>query len=110
MLFSRLLPLAPLFLALTSSASTFVQRQTAVDQECVTCKRVVKYVVQELSDNRTEEAIIQSLQSVCNLFPKNDSSNCDMFVEEHKNELIHILIEEGDPDLACTLLGVCFPA
>ena len=80
------------------------------DIECVICKRVVQIIVEELKDNRTEESIITALKDVCSLLPKKYRNNCDTFVEEYTNELIHILIEEGDPGLACALLGVCVPA
>ena len=79
------------------------------DIECLICKRIVTYVVQELEDNRTEKTIIQELQHVCQLFPQKERQKCDDFIEQYADELIHILIEEGDPDLACTLLGVCLP-
>ncbi|XP_054162734.1 prosaposin-like [Oppia nitens] len=79
------------------------------DMECVICKRVVEYVIKQLSDNRTEEEIITALQQVCSLFPVRDRSKCSNFIEQYANELIHILIDEGDPNLACTLLGVCVP-
>ncbi|CAG2120838.1 unnamed protein product, partial [Medioppia subpectinata] len=80
------------------------------DMECVICKRIVTYVVEELKDNRTEQAIITALEHICSLFPQKERSKCDAFVDQYANELIHILVEEGDPDLACTLLGVCVPS
>lgn len=79
------------------------------DLECDLCKRIVEMIVQQLKDNRTEEAIIQALKGVCSLFPQKGRQKCDDFVEQYANELIHILIEEGDPALACALLGVCVP-
>jgi len=79
------------------------------DLECDICKRVVEMIMNQLKDNRTEEAIIQALENVCSLFPQKTRQKCDAFIEQYANELIHILIEEGDPGLACALLGVCVP-
>jgi len=79
------------------------------DIECLICKRLVTYVVQQLKDNRTEEAIIEALEKVCSLFPSRDRDECNSFVQTYTDELVHILIEETDPELACTLLGVCVP-
>ena len=86
-----------------------VSEPVKTDIECVICKRIVQMVVEELKDNRTEEAIISALKNVCSLFPRKERNKCDSFVEQYADELIHILIEEGDPSLACALLGVCVP-
>ncbi|MBD2512409.1 hypothetical protein H6G91_35230 [Nostoc muscorum FACHB-395] len=64
-------------------------------------------IVDELKDNRTEENIITALENVTQLFPKEDRSQADAFVEQYSNELISVLVEEGDPSLACALIGVC---
>lgn len=76
---------------------------------CIICKRLVKLIIQELKDNRTRESIIEALDHVCELFPKSDRSECLNFVDTYTEELINILTEETDPDLACTLIGVCVP-
>ncbi len=95
------MPLTPL-----KSAEPVAQNS---DVECLLCKRLVQYVIQELKDNRTEEAIISALDRVCSLFPSKDRAQCKNFVEQYTDELIHILTEETDPEMACTLLGVCVP-
>jgi saposin len=99
--FPAQMPLTPL-----KSAEPVAQNS---DVECLICKRLVQYVIQELKDNRTEEAIIAALKRVCSLFPSKDRAQCNGFVEQYTDELIHILTEETDPEMACTLLGVCVP-
>ncbi|KAK5988842.1 Prosaposin [Cladobotryum mycophilum] len=96
---------------LTLAAAVLAQSSSLArrDIECVLCKRIVEMVDGDIGANRTEEAIIQSLSTTCTLVPKGDRSKCDTFLEQYANELIHILVEEGDPSLACTLLGVCVP-
>ena len=76
------------------------------DADCLTCKTVVKLVVKEVDNGRTEERIIGSLETIC-LPVLKLKQGCDTFVQQYANELIHILVEEEDPELACTLLGVC---
>jgi saposin len=100
-IFPAQIPLTPL-----KSAEPIAQNS---DVECLLCKRLVKYVIEELKDNRTEEAIISALERVCSLFPSKDRAQCDNFVQQYADELIHILTEETDPEMACTLLGVCVP-
>ena len=77
--------------------------------ECDICKKTVQLVNNDIQDNRTEEEIINSLEKVCSLFPQRDKTKCNSFEEQYTNELIHILIEESDPALACTLLNLCIP-
>lgn len=86
------------------------QDQNAADDlECLLCKRIVNIILNELKDNRTEDAIVAALDHVCQLFPKARRDECQSFVERYTDELIHILTEETDPEMACTLLGVCMP-
>lgn len=84
-------------------------RHYARDPDCLLCKQVVKIVVSEIHNNRTEESVINALEKVCPLFSVSGArSRCNVFVEQYTDELIHILLEEGDPSLACALLGVCY--
>jgi len=72
--FPAQMPLTPL-----KSAEPVAQNS---DVECLLCKRLVQYVIQELKDNRTEEAIISALDRVCSLFPSKDRAQCKNFVEQ----------------------------
>lgn len=64
-------------------------------------------VVEELKDHRSEEAIMAALERVCSLLPRPDRPSCDGFINQYGSELVDIIIEEGDPSLACARLGVC---
>lgn len=83
-----------------------VKPATAIDTEGALCTRVVSTVDKTIKDNPTEENVIAALENVSQLFPVKDRSKVDSFLEQYANELSHILVEEGDPSLACTLLGV----
>ncbi|KOC07780.1 hypothetical protein AFLA70_76g002610 [Aspergillus flavus AF70] len=77
------------------------------DLECDLCKRVIGVADGEIKDKRNEEAIVAALENVCKSIPGKEQPKCDTFIEQYSNELIHILIEEEDPGMACRLLGVC---
>lgn len=77
------------------------------DIECLVCNGVVKFIIQELQKDRTEQAIISGADRVCSLFFKKERSRCHDFVEKYTDKLIHILTEETDPKSACTLVGFC---
>lgn len=77
--------------------------------ECVICKRVVAFIVSELKDRRTEQEIIHVLDRVCVLLPRKEQDQCQTFIDDYTDELIHILTEEGNPNLVCALLNACIP-
>ena len=79
------------------------------DIGCDICKQVTNLVNQNLGDNASEGEITKALENVCSDVPTKRREKCDAFIEQYGNELIDILVEERDPGLACTLLGVCIP-
>ena len=83
-----------------------VKPATAFNTEASICQRVVTIVNKTVKENRTEGNIILALEDVSQSFPKKEQTKVDGFVEQYANELIGILVEEGDPSLACALLGV----
>ncbi|KAJ5813795.1 uncharacterized protein N7503_000545 [Penicillium pulvis] len=87
----------------TPGADNILSRR---DRECDLCKKVNGQVVNDLPESATEEDIISTLENVCSKF-KSDKSECDTFLEQYSNELVSILVEEGDPERVCALLGVC---
>lgn len=75
---------------------------------CLVCKQVAAWAVRKLKDNKTEEAIVQALDEVCDrIFSKAKQTECEAFVKQYTDELIGILKETDDPKLICVLMGVC---
>jgi saposin len=85
------------------------QIKASDDVECLLCKKLVQIIVDELKDNRTEASIEAALDHVCQLVPSSERNQCLSFVNTYTDELIHILTEETDPNMACTLIGLCVP-
>jgi hypothetical protein len=75
---------------------------------CLICKQVAVWAIKKLKDNRTEEAIVQTLDQVCDkVFSKGKQTECEAFVKQYTDELIGIFKETDDPRIICILLGVC---
>lgn len=75
---------------------------------CIICKQVAEWAIQKLKDNRTEEAIVNALDQVCDkIFSASQRPQCETFVKQYSDEIISVLKQENDPELICTLLGVC---
>jgi len=85
-----------------------VNNETSSTMNCLICKQVAEWAIHKLKDNRTEAAIIQALDEVCDtVFSKHQQPQCESFVKEYADEIIGILKQENDPNMICALLGVC---
>lgn len=75
---------------------------------CMICKQAAAWLIEKLKDNKTEEAIVQALDEVCDtVFPKNERPQCETFVKQYADEVIAVLKTESNPNLICELIGVC---
>lgn len=80
------------------------------DAECDICKFALKALDQLLGENRTEEAIRQGLDSICQDLPANITAQCKAFVDEYAVTVIKLLVQELDPQKVCVALGLCQPS
>lgn len=83
-----------------------VQVDSSVDGSklnCMVCKQVAQWAIEKLKDNRTEEAIVNALDQVCDrIFSAAQRPQCETFVKQYSDEIISILKQENDPGLICT--------
>lgn len=86
--------------------STPVTRVEASPQ-CILCEFVMKEIDDLLSKNATEQEIIAALEKVCSIMPSKVRASCDAFVEEYGKAIIDMLVQELDPSVICTTLGLC---
>jgi saposin len=60
-----------------------------------------------IENNKTEQAIIEALEKVCNVLPSTYRQDCDNFVKQYADEVIRLLLEELTPNEVCAALGLC---
>jgi len=85
-----------------------VEESTANPVNCLICKRVAKWIMKELEDNKTEVSVVQALDQVCDrIFSAGKSLDCKEFVSRYTHEIIQLIIQEDDPKTVCRLLNVC---
>ncbi|XP_064458348.1 uncharacterized protein LOC135368770 [Ornithodoros turicata] len=75
--------------------------------ECELCIYLVKYVDAVLENKKDEAAVLHALEEACKLVPQHMHERCVQLVDKYVDELIHVLVEEDDPNLVCGLLGLC---
>ncbi|XP_015757258.1 PREDICTED: prosaposin-like [Acropora digitifera] len=74
---------------------------------CILCEYVITTLKGILNENSTKEEIEEAVEDVCSLFPDTIKSDCDQFVKQYEPAIVELLLQEIDPALVCTMLGVC---
>jgi hypothetical protein len=71
------------------------------------CKQFLKEIVKELHGHHEEEEIVSALDRVCSRLLATDRHKCEAFIDQYHEELIHILPTDSNPELICSLIGIC---
>lgn len=84
-----------------------VLKQDAGDT-CLFCKTIVEDVKRYVDLEKTEEEISHFLASACGLIPDSASAaKCKKIAEEMIKELLQLISSGMEPQMICSLLGVC---
>ncbi|XP_023819351.1 prosaposin isoform X2 [Oryzias latipes] len=75
--------------------------------QCAICEFVMKQVEAMLTDETTEEEVIQAVQKVCYLVPSSLTAQCKDLIETYGEAIIELLVQEVDPKTVCTMLALC---
>lgn len=86
-----------------------VARSAAVndDTKCILCEFVLKEIDSLVSDNATEQEILDALDKVCNILPSSIRAQCVDFINTYGPTVFFLLSHELDPKYVCTLIGLC---
>jgi saposin len=79
--------------------------------ECTACEFLVKQAELYLSQNKTDEDILNFLSNDCKIL--NDKSwiaTCQGLVSTYGPQIIHMLVNKEDPTTVCTELKICTSA
>jgi len=90
---------------LTPAVEVRTTRKGANDA-CSTCELVMEALDTILTDNKTEEAIEQALETVCTIVPQSYQAECKQFIDEYVDTLIQLL-KTASPSEVCSALGLC---
>nr|XP_014343936.1 PREDICTED: prosaposin isoform X1 [Latimeria chalumnae] len=75
--------------------------------ECVICEFVMKEIEELLEDNRTETSVVHAIQKVCSILPSSISQQCKDFIEAYGKAIMELLVQQMDPKVVCSTLGLC---
>lgn len=84
-----------------------VPSKKPADDECDICKVVVRFVYNELQDNKTEEEVKNLLDKVCNLLPDSLKQTCTDTVNTYYDQLVQLIVQGFTPEQVCQELGLC---
>ncbi|XP_068183104.1 prosaposin [Antennarius striatus] len=74
---------------------------------CTICEFVMKQLESMLEDQATEEEVIQAVEKVCTLLPSSVEQQCKDLIETYGEAIIELLVQQADPKVVCTVLGLC---
>ncbi|XP_052447464.1 prosaposin [Carassius gibelio] len=96
--------------SLYSKPSRGTSHEVQVNPLCTFCMFFIKTIESMLPKERTEAAIVNLLEKICDYLPSQYKDKCDNFVETYGKQLIDLLLSSLPPHAICTALGLCiFP-
>ncbi|CAF4371879.1 unnamed protein product, partial [Rotaria sordida] len=75
--------------------------------QCSLCKYVISYVDTVIQNNKSEAAIEDALEKVCNILPGPLKDKCVQFVDTYGPVLLQLIEKYGTPDKVCNALKLC---
>uniref|UniRef100_A0A1E1X7J6 Putative saposin n=1 Tax=Amblyomma aureolatum TaxID=187763 RepID=A0A1E1X7J6_9ACAR len=98
------------FCASTNVSLPVVPPKKVSDDKCDLCMVVIKFVYDQIKDEKTEERIKQALDQVCSLLPDSLQQKCVNMVNTYYDMLVNLLLQELVPEQVCQELGLCSSA
>lgn len=90
-----------------STPSKSSGQRVADTPECTICKILVEKIDEMIKQNVTKQEILDALDKICSLLPESLRNQCTSFVTQYGPLIIDLLIQEMDPALVCSTLGLC---
>ncbi|XP_028967063.1 uncharacterized protein LOC100907708 [Galendromus occidentalis] len=88
-------------------ASTPVRSPERVQgQTCELCRTVTHFLIDELKDNKTDEAVLEVLERVCKVLPV-DRVECDNAIDTYGQIIISMIRQNVSADQICSAIGLC---
>jgi len=99
-----------IFVLFSLFLTTFAKSVPQVPQDsttCIMCEFIVKTLEDIVTENATEQQIINAVKHVCDILPSSIRAPCTQFIAQNGDALIHLLIDRVPPHVACVKLHIC---
>lgn len=83
------------------------QTKLAASPQCVLCEFVLTELEHKLTTHETKAEIEAALKEVCSLMPTSIEKECNAFVMQYGDLVINLILQEIQPKMVCTTLGLC---
>ncbi|XP_043094635.1 surfactant protein Bb isoform X2 [Puntigrus tetrazona] len=74
---------------------------------CNFCVFLIKTIESMLPKEKTEEAIVNLLDKICDYVPSQYKDTCNNFIEKYGKQLVDLLLSSLSPKAICSALGLC---
>lgn len=105
---SHQLPVSRLFVPSVSAQATN-ELEMSQSAACVLCEFAMVQVDNLLSENATEDEIIEVVDFICAHLPGVLADDCIGFVEQYGDAIIKLLVHELSPQTVCQQMNLCKP-
>lgn len=75
---------------------------------CYACQYAMAFIDHELKNNKTEKAIISTLDLVCKLAPAEFKKTCNSIISTYGIYLVQLLEKFADPKKVCMEIKLCY--
>ncbi|KAL0205961.1 hypothetical protein P9112_001268 [Eukaryota sp. TZLM1-RC] len=75
--------------------------------QCSICTWVIGNIEAKITDETTEEEIIQFVEQVCNVVPHSMQDVCHNMIQEYGHMIIEMLVDRFPPEVICASIGLC---
>ncbi|KAL1459307.1 hypothetical protein WDU94_011303 [Cyamophila willieti] len=91
----------------TDNAILMSGNAEASKETCAVCLRAIQDINEKILNNRTEENIKHTLDSICTSVPKHLASDCTRYINVYYDELIDMFVAETTPQEMCVYMRLC---
>jgi len=74
---------------------------------CALCELIGNKIFEKLTNNATEEEVIEEMELVCDILPSSYKDTCMEYVEEYGKIFYEAFVETADVHEICVMLGLC---
>ncbi|KAL0223104.1 hypothetical protein P9112_002494 [Eukaryota sp. TZLM1-RC] len=75
--------------------------------QCSVCTWIIGTIEAKISDETTEEQIIEFVEQVCNFVPQSMKVICRTMIEEYGHKIIEMMVDRFPPNVVCEAIHLC---
>ncbi|XP_056149345.1 surfactant protein Bb [Lampris incognitus] len=84
-----------------------ITQESLTSDICSECSQIAEVFTDMISNNDTQEVILETLEVLCKHIPEEHKRNCELQLEKHLPKVLQYITGHSKPGEACMALGLC---